>query len=154
MRTTIPSAVHQFLAATHRLFSRRKDIKITEVELNSNIENIFIAEGRGIIPFLSLLRAGKVAGKTMLFYCTNSELDAVYNAELKALSAKFGFRYFLHESDRRGFITTDIIEKRANGLAEKNIYLCGPGNMMADLTKKFIAKGVPRKNIFFESFSY
>jgi predicted ferric reductase len=124
-------------------------------ELDPDAENVFIAGGIGATPFLSLVRSKIKLPKTVFFYCANSALDAVFDAELKKISdAPGSFRYFLHESDRRGHINADIVEKHANGVKNKKFYLCGPAMMMENITDGLIRKGVPRGDIHFESFNY
>jgi predicted ferric reductase len=117
-------------------------------------ENVLIAGGIGITPFLSLVRSGIKLPRTTFFYCTNSMLDAVYDAELKMLSGNDGaFKYFIHESDRRGHITADIIEKHCNGVKDKKFYICGPTMMMKGISNGLKIKGVPSRDINFESFN-
>ncbi len=122
---------------------------------NSSDENVFIAGGIGITPFLSLVRSGTRLPKTIFFYSANSALDAVYNTELQELSKNNeAFHYFIHESDRRGHITAEIIERRCNGVKNKKFYLCGPAMMMKEISDGLKRKGVRSANIFFEAFSY
>ncbi len=118
-------------------------------------DNIFVAGGVGITPFLSELRRNARHEKTMLFYSTRSEDDNVYGKELSALSARpSSFKYYFHDSDRRGFLTAEIIEKRAGGLAGKTIYLCGPSGMMQGISKGLQDREVPKGKIIFEAFKY
>lgn len=124
-------------------------------EFDPGAQNIFIAGGIGVTPFLSALRNRIVCAETMTFYTTRSESDGVFAKELNDLSCgPAAFKYFFHESERRGYLSADIIEKRAGTLKSKKIYLCGPGPMMKSLTQGFIKKGVPRSDIIFESFNY
>jgi len=124
-------------------------------EFTSDAGSIFIAGGIGITPFLSALR-GKVANDKTIFFCsTHSDNDCVYAGELKTLSeAPKSFKLHLHESDRRGHLTADIVEKRADGLKGKKIFICGPEPMMNTLKKQFLAKNVPAEDIIFEQFNY
>jgi predicted ferric reductase len=122
---------------------------------NATDENVLIAGGIGITPFLSLVRSDIKLPKTIFFYCTNSMLDAVYDVELKRLSENDGaFKYFIHESDRRGHITADIIEKHCNGVKDKKFYICGPTMMMKEISDGLRRKGVSSRDIHFESFNY
>ena len=124
-------------------------------ELDRDSENIFIAGGIGITPFMSALHGKVVNYKTVLFCSTRSEGDCVCASELKMLAASpNAFKLHLHESDRRGHLTADIVEKRADGLKNKKIFICGPAPMMDTLKKQFLEKGVPAENIIFESFNY
>lgn len=124
-------------------------------DLATDAKNIFIAGGIGVTPFLSIVRGRQGFGQTILFYSTNSETDAVFEKELEDISERTkAFGMFFHESNRRGYLNADIIEKRAGGLNDKAIYLCGPAPMMKSLADGFLAKGVPRERIVFEEFSY
>jgi predicted ferric reductase len=124
-------------------------------QMDSAAGNIFIAGGIGVTPFLSALRGGKRFDDLSVFYTTKSDLDCIYNQELYSLSTgERPFHYHFHESGRRGFLSADIVEKRAGGIIDKTIYLCGPAPMMKSLAEGFIAKGVPKEKIIFESFSY
>jgi predicted ferric reductase len=124
-------------------------------DFNAADNNVLIAGGIGITPFLSLVRSGAKFPKTIFFYCANSMLDAVYDAELKKLAGSDGsYRYLIHESDRRGHITADIIEKHCNGVKDKKFYICGPTMMMKEISDGLKRKGVPFREIHFESFNY
>lgn len=124
-------------------------------DFDPNGENIFIAGGIGITPFLSALRGQIPCPKTINFYAVRTENDGVFSSELDGLATgSASFKQFFHDSERRGHLTADIVEKRSGGLEGKRIYLCGPAPMMQALTKSFLAKGVPKANIIFESFSY
>jgi predicted ferric reductase len=123
-------------------------------EMDPAAENIFIAGGIGVTPFLSILR-GERLPQTMAIYTTRTENDCVFADELFRLSSNPGaFKYFFHESDRRGNINAEIVEKRAGGLKNKKIFLCGPAPMMKSLAAAFLEKGVSKNNIIFEQFSY
>lgn len=124
-------------------------------ELEPKAGGVFIAGGIGMTPFMSALRGRAVGGKTDLFCSTHGIDDCVFGDELLLLaSAPDAFKLHLHESDRRGHLTADIVEKRAGGLEGKKIFICGPEGMMNALKNQFLAKGVPAKNIIFEQFNY
>ena len=124
-------------------------------EFDPGAHCIFIAGGIGITPFLSALRGRIMNDKTIFFCSTHSDNDCVYAGELKTLATSpNAFKLHLHESDRRGHLTADIVEKRADGLKNKKIFICGPAPMMDTLKKQFLEKGVPASDIIFESFNY
>ncbi len=124
-------------------------------ELDPNMESIFIAGGIGVTPFMSAFRGRAVNGKNDFFCSTHSTDDCVYSNELTMLAAvPNAFKLHLHESDRRGHLTADIVEKRAGGLKNKKIFICGPEGMMNALKKQLLAKHVRPENIIFEQFNY
>jgi predicted ferric reductase len=121
-------------------------------KLDPQGKNIFIAGGIGVTPFLSAIRGG-LAKTSQIFYTTKTESECVYANEF-SVREDGSFVCHFHASDRRGYLSADIIEKRAGGLEGKTIYVCGPAPMMKMLADGFLAKGVPADKIIFESFSY
>jgi predicted ferric reductase len=124
-------------------------------EYDARAENVFIAGGIGVTPFLSILRTPASCANATIFYATKSESDCAFGEEIAALACRpQAFHYHYHGSDQRGLITADIIEKRGGGVNGKTFYLCGPAPMMRSLAKGLLAKKVPKNKIIFESFSY
>lgn len=129
-----------------------------EVAARSDRDQIWIAGGIGITPFLSLAADRTVAGRTgrvHLFYCTRDRREAVYLPELEEASGRTPeLRVVHHRSADDGRLTCDLIETAAGGLEGKLILLCGPTAMTHDLVAQFERRRVRAKNIVFEDFSF
>ena len=103
---------------------------------------IWIAGGIGITPFLSMLQAmQKETGyKVDFYYCVKNRSEAVFLGMLENISPAVKVIPFY--SDLQGYITADEIEKLSGGLRDKDIFLCAPPVMMRSLKKQLSAKGV------------
>jgi len=122
-----------------------------------NFENknqIWIAGGIGITPFLSMARNLKNSeNKIDLYYCLNNENEAVFLGELSKISErKSNFRVIPFYSNKRGFIDGGTIQKLSGDLQNKEIFLCGPPAMMKTLREQFLRLKIPNKNIHSEEF--
>ena len=114
----------------------------------------FIAGGTGITPFLSIFRThggeANFSASTLLF-CTKTERDHFLVDEVAAL---FGTRVrFLvtHEPSQRfesGFIDIDLLRSGADPASL--FYVCGPDEMVKEVTTGLAALGVPDQNIIIE----
>lgn len=117
---------------------------------------IWIAGGIGITPFLSMGRYYPHTGKGMvdLYYAVNSKDEAVFLQQLTDLSDKEpNLRVIPHFSSESGFLTAEIIKHQSGALTEKDIYLCGPTSMMSSLREQLETLGVSKTRIHFEDFA-
>ncbi len=114
----------------------------------------FIAGGTGITPFLSIFRThgGEADFATSsLLFCNKTESDHFLVDELAAL---FGSRVrFLvtHEPSQRfesGFIDIDLLRGCADPASLFSV--CGPDEMVKEVTTGLAALGVPDQNIIIE----
>ena len=121
-------------------------------------EQIWIAGGIGITPFLSWIRSAKSGfpKKADLFYSVRGKEDALFWHELKkANEENSAFEAHIRYSNIDGNLTAEMIAQKAGGSIEnKHIYLCGPVKMTEVFTKKFKQMGVPASNIHFEEFNF
>ncbi len=122
-----------------------------------NPNQIWIAGGIGITPFLSMARSLHVekAMKIDLYYSVKSAEELVNKEELQAIMGNSGlhFRLIPFIADKQGFLTADYVETTSKGLEGKDIYLCGPPPMMKSLRKQFTMKKIPNYRIHSEEFS-
>jgi len=119
--------------------------------LNKNFEQIWIAGGIGITPFLSMARHLKPEKNIDLFYSVNDIKDAVFADELKKLSNKNFKVHFIYTSKEKKLDVNYIMKK--TGFKDKEILICGPVGMMVDLKKQFLDKGVNKNKIHMEEFN-
>lgn len=116
-------------------------------------DQIWIAGGIGITPFLSM--AGGIGSdyNISLYYSVKQKDEAVYTELLAKLSeSNNNFKFNLWSASERGYITAEEISKE-NDIQTKEIFLCGPPVFMEGLKSQFIEKGVDINQIHYEKFN-
>lgn len=93
--------------------------------LNTKNKNqVWIAGGIGITPFLSMARSLRknARHKIDIYYCTKTPEEAVFTYELKRIAQKHsGIRIISVCEARDGFLTADAIAKHSGELRKKII---------------------------------
>jgi predicted ferric reductase len=119
-----------------------------------NRNQIWIAGGIGITPFVSMARTLKGSDYNIdLYYCVNTEGEAVFLDELSGLSKRdSNFRVILLFADVQGFLTAATVRELSGDLGDKDILLCGPTPMMKSLTDQFRGYGVKSGQIHTDEF--
>jgi ferredoxin-NADP reductase len=115
----------------------------------------FIAGGAGITPFIAILRQlhkeNKTAGNT-LFFSNKAEADIIYNEELKTMLGENAVFILTNESSSK-YMNTRIdkkfIEKNITDF-KKHFYVCGPDEMVKDITKNLQEAGAKADTVVFE----
>jgi len=121
-----------------------------------NMNQIWVAGGIGITPFLSMAKSLPKDGYTIdLYYSvkTSSELIDWNNlAEIAELNKKH-FRVIPYIGDQQtGHLDVNYIEKTSGGLKGKDIFICGPPPMMKSMRDQLKQKSVPGTKIHTEEF--
>lgn len=115
-------------------------------------EQIWIAGGIGITPFLSLAK-DIYMNKVKLFWCVNNMAEAVYLNELTEIySNNPNFEFVIWTSDDNEFLTADKLSM--NKLNDKAYLICGPETLKQNIIKQLTAKGVKRDSIYDEEFAF
>ncbi|MBI5349299.1 MAG: ferric reductase-like transmembrane domain-containing protein [Chloroflexi bacterium] len=120
-------------------------------------EQIWIAGGIGVTPFLSWVRDLDNLDREIHFYYTvRAENDALFWDEFNAAAQKHSrFRATLNVSAKDGSLTADKIVANIKGdIKGKHFYMCGPAPMTEAFQKKFIGLGVAESQIHFEEFNF
>jgi predicted ferric reductase len=119
-----------------------------------NKNQIWIAGGIGITPFISMAKSLEDNFKIDLYYSVKEFREAVYLKELQEISRRNpNFKFILWITKDRGYIKGESVSKLSNGLDSKNIFLCGPPSFMESLKNQFVSLGVGIKKIHYENFS-
>ncbi len=121
-------------------------------------EQIWVAGGIGVTPFLSWLRSaeGSLGANVDFFYCVGNKEEALYLDEFEAASAA-GDELVTHTqySVEDGYLSADEIVSRSRGnITDKHIFFCGPVRMTEGFSKTFKEMGVPSSNIHYEEFNF
>ena len=121
-------------------------------------EQIWIAGGIGVTPFLSWIRDlnGKLDTDVDFFYGVRGEADALFWDEFKSADETHNnFRSHLRYSSKDGQLSAeDIAEMSQGNIAAKHIYLCGPASMTEGFARSFKKMGVPAGQIHYEEFNF
>lgn len=125
---------------------------------NGRTNQIWIAGGIGLTPFLSFIRDmdGSLTQNIDFYYTVRHPEEALFVDEIQhGVNQNPCLRAFIRYSAKDGSLTIEEIAKNANGkLSEHDIYLCGPLPMIQAFEKKFISLGVPESNIHYEEFNF
>ena len=120
-----------------------------------NNNQIWVAGGIGITPFMSMLRDLPVEGCSVdLYYAVKTASEFIDPNKLaEHAHARKNVRIIPHVSDRQaGHLDVNYIETYSGDLHGKDFYLCGPPAMMQSLRKQLRAKGIPATSIHSEEF--
>jgi ferredoxin-NADP reductase len=120
---------------------------------------LLIAGGIGITPLRALfetLPAGP--GDLTLIYRASDDRDLVFHHELEQLARQRRARLWFLTGQRTDLggdpLTPSALAASIPGLAEHDVYLCGPDGMVAAVTRSLRDAGVRRRQIHLESFTF
>lgn len=117
---------------------------------------VWVAGGIGITPFLSMARG--LDGRDLevdLYYCTETADEAHFADELYAIAdANPRLRVIPVRRTSLGFVSAQDIEGASRHLGEKDVLICGPPAMLANLRRQLAKIGVPASRVHFEEFRF
>ena len=115
-------------------------------------EQIWIAGGIGITPFLSLAK-DLYTNRVKLYWCVNDRSEAVYEDELlKIVSDNPNFEFTIWESKESGHLTAGDLD--LEGSIDKGFLICGPKSLKDNMIKQLKNKGIKSGNIYDEEFAF
>ncbi len=120
-------------------------------------EQIWLAGGIGVTPFLSMARSLRYANEPTvdLYYCVEHADEAHFLDELRAVASRRGdFRVSVVARDEVGFLTAERLARESGDLASREILICGPPAMITSLRSQLTALGVPGDRIHAEEFGF
>ena len=122
----------------------------------SNKNQIWIAGGVGITPFLSMLRdlSQKDSDyKIDLYYSVREESGLAFKNEIENIAlANKNLRVKFWVSKNEGFLNAEAIKNQTENSLNRDIFICGPGIMMSALKGQFLAQGMKKNQIHTEEF--
>ncbi len=115
-------------------------------------EQVWIAGGIGITPFLSLAN-DMYTNQVHLFWCVNYSEEAVYADELRLLSNDNpNFNITIWSSKESGHLTVDQLG--ISNYSDRGYLICGPNSLKENMMKQLKLKGVNSKAIYDEEFAF
>lgn len=119
---------------------------------------VWVAGGIGLTPFLSFIRAmdGSLAHEVDFYYTVRNPEEALFVEEIQAAAQRNpGLKPHIRFSSTAGSLTVEeIVRNLQGGLSDVHVYLCGPLSMIQAFERKFLALGLPKRNIHYEEFNF
>jgi len=126
---------------------------------------LWVGAGVGITPLMSMIRSARDAGwpvRGRAVFSFRSSKDRLFIEELKALEKESNgaFRKTisltkppLFYSGKRGRISTRKLAKWVPRLSSREVFVCGPNGLMAELSERLPRRGVPAGRVHVEAFA-
>jgi predicted ferric reductase len=118
-------------------------------------EQIWIAGGVGVTPFISWLRSldDGFERRVDFYYSARTRADAVYREEIEAAAGRHpSLHVHLVYSDHDGPLTAEDVLRAVPQGTTPSIYMCGPPAMMKAFARAFWRHGVPPDRVRWEDF--
>ena len=118
---------------------------------------LLIGVGIGITPLRALLESAPAApGRLTLLYRARNQHDLVLRDEIEHIAAVRGARvhYLLGRREDSDHLSPHQLDRLVPDLADHEVYLCGPDELVGHLARDLRRAGVARAGIHFESFTF
>ena len=121
--------------------------------IKSRDKVVLIAGGIGITPFLGIL-ASNLPKNYYLFHTVRELQSAFYAGKTKEFAhPNTRLKHVLHSNDLQGKLSGQKIMEQIGNTDNTVFLLCGPKNMMADITKQLVDAGIDKNLILSEDFN-
>ena len=167
----VEKGVFSFYANSHFKVGDEIEISIPEGRFLLNPETnknyIAFAAGSGITPILSMVKSvleNEPTSKFTLIYGNKSVADTIFYTQLNALKESFSDRFKLHyilsrenvKNILRGRIDENVTNYFVKNMYKETIFdaafLCGPEEMIQEVSKTLKNNKIAKENIHFELF--
>ena len=117
-------------------------------------EQVWIAGGIGVTPFLAMARSLDLSKHEIdFYYCAEDTATMVFLDELLDLDDEHpGLRLITVPFDAEGFLTADRVAATSGDLSSRHVFLCGPPPMLDALVPQLTAAGVSPDRLHYEEF--
>ncbi|HET7901407.1 MAG TPA: ferredoxin reductase family protein [Candidatus Nanopelagicales bacterium] len=113
------------------------------------------AAGVGVAPVRAMLEDLPEGTAVTIVYRVPDSATAPLGGELEALVRERGWRlHYLQGPRRHHPMTVDYLRGLVPGLAESDVFVCGPDSFTERIVETVVAAGVPRTRIHHEAFAF
>ena len=122
---------------------------------NSDKDQVWIAGGIGITPFIGMSESLSKDKKVSLIFSAQEETDFIGKERFEelALSNK-NFRCLFWNSKKQGYLTLKDVENFVKDTNNKEFFICGPSKLKEKIIIDLIKNKIKRKNIHEEAFEF
>lgn len=116
---------------------------------------VWVAGGIGITPFRSMTKLIKQTQQVEMLFCSRVMPDQVIWGEFARLAeSSDNFRFLPCETNKMGRLSGYEVFDQSGRDTRAYYFLCGPNQMMEQITAGLIKSGVKRSHIIYEDFGF